>query len=117
MLLKIQGTYYILTGIWPLISMNTFLRVTGPKTDLWLVKTIGMLILVNGLVFLYSSFSIRRNHTIGVLAMGLCIGFALVDTIFYFQGLISPVYLLDAVLEILLYILWTVNFTWTSRKI
>jgi len=115
LLLKIQGTYYILTGVWPLISMSTFLQVTGPKTDLWLVKTVGMLILVNGLVLLNTSFSVRRNNAVGFLAMGLCIGFALVDTIFYFQGLISPVYLLDAAFELLLYILWTVNYTWGGK--
>ena len=30
----VQGIFYFLTGIWPLLSMETFLKVTGPKTDL-----------------------------------------------------------------------------------
>jgi hypothetical protein len=29
----VQGTYFFVTGIWPILSMNTFLKVTGPKTD------------------------------------------------------------------------------------
>lgn len=43
-LLLIQGAYYALTGLWPLFSVRTFQRVTGPKSDLWLVKTAGLLI-------------------------------------------------------------------------
>jgi hypothetical protein len=31
-----QGTYFLLTGVWPLLHMRSFLTVTGPKTDLWL---------------------------------------------------------------------------------
>jgi hypothetical protein len=30
----IQGLYYGMTGRWPLLSLGTFERVTGPKTDL-----------------------------------------------------------------------------------
>ncbi len=41
-----QAVYYVLTGVWPLVSMKTFLKVTGPKTDLWLVRTIGLFITV-----------------------------------------------------------------------
>lgn len=43
-----QGAFYLATGIWPLVSMRTFERVTGPKTDKWLVKTAGVLITAIG---------------------------------------------------------------------
>jgi hypothetical protein len=36
-----------MTGLWPLVSIGTFQQVTGPKTDLWLVKTVGVLIAVS----------------------------------------------------------------------
>src|SRR4051794_14622821 len=32
-LLWVQGVYYFVTGVWPLVSIETFLMVTGPKTD------------------------------------------------------------------------------------
>lgn len=38
-----QGPYYFATGVWPLVSMRTFEAVPGPKTDRWLVKTVGVL--------------------------------------------------------------------------
>jgi hypothetical protein len=29
-----HGGFYLLTGVWPLVHMPSFLAVTGPKTDL-----------------------------------------------------------------------------------
>ncbi|VTR52312.1 Uncharacterised protein [Sphingobacterium thalpophilum] len=49
MIQKIQGIYYCLTGIWPVIHISSFMAVTGPKTDLWLVKMVGLLSLAIGL--------------------------------------------------------------------
>ena len=115
LLLKIQGLYYLLTGMWPIVSIQTFLQVTGPKTDLWLVKVIGLLIAINGITLLLASFSTRRINVVGFLAIALAIGFALLEVIFYFQGLISPVYLLDAGLETLFFIFWSVNYTTTNE--
>ena len=41
-----QAVYFLLTGIWPLLSIRTFQMVTGRKTDTWLVKTVGVLVAV-----------------------------------------------------------------------
>jgi hypothetical protein len=30
----LQGAYFLVTGVWPLVHMPSFLAVTGPKTDL-----------------------------------------------------------------------------------
>jgi hypothetical protein len=30
---SLQGTYFLATGIWPLVSRRTFERVTGPKVQ------------------------------------------------------------------------------------
>ena len=37
-----QGVYFAATGVWPLIDMRSFERVTGPKADKWLVRTVGV---------------------------------------------------------------------------
>ena len=55
LLAGIQGLYYLITGIWPLVHMESFLAVTGPKTDLWLVQTVGALIAVIGAMLLASA--------------------------------------------------------------
>ena len=43
-----HACYYLITGVWPLLSIGTFEKVTGPKTDRWLVKTVGILVGVGG---------------------------------------------------------------------
>src|SRR5690606_41475940 len=63
-LLRLQSIYFLAMGVWPLISLSTFLKVTGSKNDLWLVKTVGVLILVIGLALLITSFNKKRNSQI-----------------------------------------------------
>jgi hypothetical protein len=115
-LLKIQGIYYIITGIWPILSMDTFLMVTGPKTDLWLVIVVGMLIFLNGLVFLYCSYAKERNIPVEFLAAGMALTLAVLEVIFFIQGIISAVYLLDAALELVLVIFWMIILIPHLRK-
>jgi cation transport ATPase len=48
----VQGVYYLITGIWPLLSMQSFEKISGPKTDVWLVKTLALLIVAVGCTLL-----------------------------------------------------------------
>ena len=41
---RVKGWYFLVTGLGPLVSIGTFQRVTGPKVDLWLVNTVGMVV-------------------------------------------------------------------------
>ena len=43
-LLFAEGVYFFLTGVWPVVHLPSFIAVTGPKRDLWLVRTVGLLI-------------------------------------------------------------------------
>lgn len=43
----VQGAYYIVTGMWPLLHIDSFQVVTGPKDNLWLVKTVGLFLIEN----------------------------------------------------------------------
>jgi hypothetical protein len=107
-LLKVQGTYYLLTGLWPLISMSTFLMVTGSKTDLWLVEVVGILIAVISVAMLIASLEKRINIPVVVLAVGTALGLGIAELVYYFSGTIPFVYVLDAVLEFVLVALWLV---------
>jgi hypothetical protein len=102
----LQGVYFVLTGIWPLISIDTFQKVTGPKSDLWLVKTVGSLIAVLGFVILLAGFRGNVTFEIFLLAVGSCAALAAVDINYSRRGVISRTYLLDAALETVLIILW-----------
>jgi hypothetical protein len=98
----IQALYYLPTGIWPLIHIRSFERLTGPKVDRWLVKTVSILIAVIGAAI--GSAALRRRITpeIELLAAGSAAGLAAIDVIYVARRRIAPIYLLDALGEALL---------------
>jgi hypothetical protein len=109
----VQGIYFFVTGIWPLLSMKTFLRVTGPKTDLWLVKTVGIILAVIGAVLILAQINSQVNTPIIVLAIGSAIGLAIVEFIYVAKRVISPIYLGDAAAELALVAWWGLSILFT----
>lgn len=104
----VQGIYFFLTGIWPIVSIGTFMRVTGPKVDLWLVKTVGALIAVIALAILMAAWRGRITPEVRFLAVGSAAALAAVDLVYALSDRIWDVYLLDAAAEIGLIVLWWV---------
>lgn len=102
----VQGIFYVATGVWPLLHMPSFLWVTGPKVDLWLVKTVGILIAVIGAVLLVGAKRRRIGLELFLLAVGSAASLAAVDLVYALADRIRDVYLLDAVAEIGLVVLW-----------
>ncbi len=92
--MKIQAGYFLATGIWPVLHMDSFLAVTGEKTDLWLVYMVGLLAVSIGICLFFER---------GPLLLGICsaASFALIDVIFVVKKVISPVYLTDCVLQLI----------------
>src|SRR3954463_3188799 len=105
-LLGVQGGYFAITGLWPIVHLKSFELVTGPKTDHWLVQTFGALILVIGVIFCISATSPQDRAGLPPLAVGCAVALAICDTIFVMNHVISAIYLADAVLELLLAAGW-----------
>ena len=101
-----QGAYFLSTGVWPLLHMRSFVAVTGPKQDLWLVQTVGLLVSCIGAQLLMASRSDRVSPEIKTLAVSSALSLAAIDTVHSLRGRIRPVYLLDAVAEVALAALW-----------
>ena len=91
-----QGAYFLVTGIWPLISIRTFMLVTGPKTDLWLVKTVGAVVAVIGAVLTVAGIRRQTTPEVPLLAVGSAAALTAIDVVYVAQGRIAPIYLLDA---------------------
>ena len=89
--------------------MATFLAVTGPKSDLWLVKVVGILISVIGIVLMTASAQVGKNYPIVILAIASALSLGMVDVVFYLSDTIPAVYLLDALAELVLVTLWAIN--------
>jgi hypothetical protein len=101
-----QGLFYLATGVWPLVSVRTFQLVTGPKLDLWLVKTVGLLVGVIGGVLAWAGTTRRVSPELAALAAGSAASLAGVDVAYVAKKRISPVYLLDAAAETALVAAW-----------
>jgi hypothetical protein len=100
--LIVQAIVYLVTGVWAVASRTTFERVTGPKTDYWLVRTVGLLVIVIGIALLAGSRAAPIGGSTWVLGIGSAAAFAIIDVRFGLPGRISRIYLLDAVFEIVI---------------
>jgi hypothetical protein len=105
-LARLQATFYVVTGVWPFVSMRTFEAVTGPKVDRWLVKTVGALVAVIGCALALASRRRQLAPEVVLVAAGSAAALATIDTVYVARRRISPVYLLDAVAEIALVAGW-----------
>lgn len=101
-----QASYYLLTGIWPILSIGTFQKVTGPKTDLWLVKTVALLIAAIGAAIGMAGYRRQVSPEIPVLAVSSAAGLTAIDVIYVAKKRIRPIYLLDGLGEVGLIALW-----------
>ncbi len=102
----LQALYYLVAGLWPLLHMPSFLKVTGPKTDLWLVKTVGVLIAVIGTVLGMGGVRRSVSREMALLGAGSAASLAAVDLIYVARRRISLVYLLDVLPELGLIMGW-----------
>lgn len=75
--------------------------MTGPKTDIWLVKTVAALIVCIGLALLLGSLESVAAST-SVLAMSSAAALASVVIYYAAKRVIRKIYLLDAVVEAML---------------
>ncbi len=97
-----QGVFYLVLGAWPLVHLRSFEAVTGPKTDDWLVITVGALLTVEGAVLLLASRGRALDAPLIALAAGTAGVLAGVDVVYVARRTIAPVYLLDAAVEVAL---------------
>jgi hypothetical protein len=102
-----QGAFDIVTGAWPLVSLRSFEAITGPKPEGWLVKTAGTLIAGVGSVLVLAGMKKRVTPELALLGAATAAGLTAIDL--YYAGLrrrISPVYLLDALVEVGIIAAW-----------
>lgn len=108
-----QGVFYAATGIWPLLHIESFMALTGPKVDQWLVRTVGALLAWTGVLLCRGAWRRRVTSDLALLALGQALVLAAIDIVYVSQHRISTIYLLDAAAEIALVALW---FWWFPRE-
>ncbi len=101
----LQAVVFVVSGLWPLVHYRSFVAITGPKADDWLVKTVGLLIAVIGGALGLAARRQRVTRELAALGVAASGALAAVDVYYVGRGRISRVYLLDALLEFS-FILW-----------
>jgi len=116
-LLWLQGLYYLATGVWPLVSIDTFQRVTGRKTDHlvtgreadhWLVMTVGALVTAIALTLLVAAVRRRHPAEVALLAVASAVALTAIDVVYVARSVILPIYLVDAAAEVVLLLMWAI---------
>jgi hypothetical protein len=98
--LRAQAVYYVVSGLWPVVHLRSFMAVTGPKRDTWLVKTFGFSLAALGASMMPRADADRRTQR--GFAVGSALALAAADMFYVARGRISPIYLGDAAVELAL---------------
>lgn len=69
----------------------------------------GLILAVIGLVLAYAQITAGINPPMIMLAIGSALGLALVEFIYVFKRVISPIYLGDALVELILIAWWSLD--------
>lgn len=114
-LLWSQGSYTLLTAVWPIVHIKSFMDVSGYKTDIWLVKTVGILLAAIA-VCLLLSISSKENFPVAVLGLFTAAGMAYVDFFYALNDTIPDIYMADGTVEILFVLVWMYLLVKGSKK-
>src|SRR3954447_16649420 len=112
-LAAVHAIYYAVTGVWPILHLRSFVAVTGPKVDLWLVKTVGVLVTAVGLVIAMAAWRGTIDAEIVTLAVACAAGLGASDVVYVVKRVVAPIYLTDAAAEAILIACWLV--LWWAR--
>ncbi len=104
----VQGAYFFLLGLWPLIHINSFIDVTAIKSDFWMAKTIGLLLSVIGLVLLYAWYHLQNANSLVLLGMASNVVLVGMESYYFSIGVLPTIYLVDTAMQSVLFIVWCI---------
>ena len=101
-MLAVQAGYYILTGTAPLVSRRAFEALTGKKSDWWLVQMVGLLAVAIGSTISLALMELPVPPPVIALSLSSALSFASIDAVYSAKRRISPIYAVDALVELAL---------------
>ena len=103
----LQGLYLLISGAWGVLHIESFQRVTGRKTDLWLVKTVGLLLVAVGIALLVAAAREQFDPALIVVAIGSAAALLIIELVYVPKRVIPPIYWLDGAIEAGFIVAWT----------
>lgn len=111
-----QATYTLITAVWPLVHIESFMEVTGYKREVWLVKTVGALLIPVALC-LYAHLYFKSDHRPAiVLGSFTALAFACIDFYYALNDVIPDIYLADGVVELIFLGGWLYITLWAKKS-
>jgi hypothetical protein len=91
---RLQGGYYLVTGLWPLVHFRSFTALSGPKPDRFQTQTTGALFAAIGFALLVGEPATRGMRTLSGGTAVAAIGAELA-----YRRYLPRVFALDGVLQ------------------
>jgi hypothetical protein len=102
-----HGGYLLAAGLWPLVDLRSFKKVTGPKLEGWLTKGVGACLANIGAALGAAGARGKVARELRILGMSTAVSFAAMDL--WYAGArrrISRVYLLNGLAQLGFAALW-----------
>ena len=96
-----HGGYLLAAGLWPLVDLRSFKKVTGPKLEVWLTKGVGACLANIGAALGAAGARGKVARELRILGMSTAVSFAAMDL--WYAGArrrISRVYLANGVTQL-----------------
>lgn len=113
----VQGIYWVVTGLWPLLHRSSFESINGPKVDFWLVELVGLLLAVCGATMILARARRRLTPEIGAMAIGATVVIILLTIVYVAKQRIPATYLIDVGVEVVLLAGWIRWLIWRPRHL
>ncbi|MBX3075749.1 hypothetical protein KF707_12540 [Candidatus Obscuribacterales bacterium] len=110
------GAYDSLLGAWPLVSMGSFVGVTGLHTYLDVVRLLALAWLSLGLALLALHRKARAVTILGTASTIAGGSLALAEVVFVLLGNIPSIFLIQALAEIIVGMSWMTTLALTARN-
>lgn len=107
----VQGSYYLLTGVWPIVHLESFEAVTGPKDSIFLLHMVSALIIIVAITLLVS---LRNEKTVSILFLAVGTPLSFMSIELFYRAQIRWVYFIDFAIEAI--ILAAIAYGYISSK-
>jgi hypothetical protein len=97
--LRAQAGYYLVTGAWPLVHYDSFERITGGKSERWLVETAGGLIATIGANLALAAREGGSRPEATALSVGSALTLGTIDLVYLVRGRLGPAYAVDLAVQ------------------
>jgi hypothetical protein len=109
---RVQAAYYLVAGLWPLVSIRSFEAVAGRRRDHWVTRSNGLLIAAVGAAVGLYSLTPRLSRRVRLVGMVFPLALAAADVAFAWPATRKRAYLADAALS-----LATAGAWWRSSRL